>query len=66
MDLAKFATLADLVREAKAEDRRTFAAHEAAQAEWKRANQVLTDRMKVFDEYVAQQKLEAITLEPGA
>ena len=63
MDLKRFAMLAALVREALAEDKRTLSAMEAATTAWKRANETLTDRMKVFNEYVAQQKLEAITLE---
>lgn len=60
MDVEKFNVLAALVREARAKDRETFAEHEAAQSRWKAANQILTERMKVFDDFVAQQKGEAI------
>lgn len=62
VDTEKFNTLAELVREARQKDKEAFAEHERAQAEWKAANQVLTDRMKVFDEFVASQKAEAISL----
>lgn len=63
MDLQKFTVLADLVKQAKEEDRRAFSAYEQAQTDWKRANTILTERMKVFDDFVAQQKNEAIALD---
>lgn len=53
MDIDKFKTLSALVREAKEADRKAFDAMEAARAEWKKANEVLTDRVKVLDGYVA-------------
>ena len=66
MDIEKYNVLASLVRDARAEDRRTFAAHEQAQQAWKAANLILTERQKVFDDYVNQQKAEAITLPKDA
>jgi hypothetical protein len=62
MDTDKFKALANLVREAKQADADAFKLMEAAKAEWKKTNEVLTDRMKVFDEFVNSQKAEAISL----
>jgi len=66
VDIEKYNVLASLVRDARAEDRQTFAAHEQAQQAWKAANLILTERQKVFDDYVNQQKAEAITLPKDA
>lgn len=63
MNLDKFNTLADLVREARTADKLAFDAMEAAKAEWKRANETLTERQKVLDGYVAQSVAEAIRVE---
>ena len=60
MDIQKFNALAELVREAKAEDVRTFNLLQHATAEWKAANALLTDRLKVFDAFVSQQKTKAL------
>lgn len=61
MDLNKFNVLAELVREARVADREATAVLEAARSAWTAANAVLTDRHKVFDEFVNQQKSEAIS-----
>lgn len=55
-----FETLAKLVVEARLEDAAKFQSMERATAEWKVANAVLTDRMKVLDSYIADQKNKAI------
>lgn len=62
MDVEKFNVLAELVREAKAEDQRLLEESNLAQTRWKNANARLTERMKVFDDFVASQKSEAIAL----
>jgi len=62
MDVEKFMVLATLVKEARAADKAAFDVMEETKAAWKKANEVLTDRMKVFDEFVASQKSEAISL----
>ena len=59
----KFNSLAELVRESKIREKELFAAHQAAQSAWKEANTQLTERMKVFDSYVDQIKLETLQLE---
>ena len=63
MDLDKFNALAELVKEAKIKDKEAFVLMESTKAEWKKANEVLTDRMKVFDEFVSSQKSEATLCE---
>lgn len=59
----KFETLAALVRESRQKDAEAASALAAAQAEWKEINDILTDRMKVLDAYIAQVKSEAIARE---
>jgi hypothetical protein len=63
IDIEKYNTLAAIVREARETDRLSFQKMEAATADWKAANAVLTDRMKVFDGYIAQCKAEDISVE---
>ena len=58
LDPNKYNTLATLAREAKEEDKRAFDAMEEAKAVWKKANETLTDRMKVLDGYLNQCKSE--------
>jgi len=58
LDPVKYATLTALVRDARAEDAKAFKAMEAANAAWKDANAILTDRNKVLDGYIAQVKAE--------
>lgn len=57
-----FVTLANLVREARVEDQRTLDALNAATTKWKAANAVLTDRLKVLDSYLLDQKNRATSL----
>lgn len=59
MDIDKFNVLTELVREAKNEDTRTFQAMEAANAAWKAANKVLSERLDVLNGYVQQNISEA-------
>lgn len=61
MDLDKFNTLAELVREARLADKAAFDAMGLATAAWKSANETLTARQKVLDGYVAQSVAEAIS-----
>ena len=49
----KFTALAELIREAKAEDKRTLAELDAATTLWKAANKTLTERVSVLNAYVA-------------
>lgn len=58
MDIKKYSTLAELTREARAMERAAFSKMEEAKAEWKRANDELTNRIKVLDGYIAQSKAE--------
>lgn len=58
MDLKKYEALAALVRDARKLDKAAFDKMEAASAEWKAANAILTDRLKVLDGYIAQAKNE--------
>lgn len=62
MDIEKFNALANLVLDAKIKDKEALDKMNQATSDWKAANYILTDRMKVFDEYVASQKSEAISL----
>jgi hypothetical protein len=61
-DAEKFAMLAELVRQARSEDRRTFAEMQRTKEVWSEANKILTERQSVMDKWVAQQVAEAITL----
>jgi hypothetical protein len=58
MDINKYNVLAELVREARAADKDLAAKMEQARLAWKTANEVLTERQKVFDDYVAGCKNE--------
>lgn len=62
MDVEKFAALTELVREARAEDQRTLQTMNEATTAWKAANAVLTDRIKVLNEWVASQVNQATAL----
>lgn len=57
-DPEKYAALTALVRESRAADKAAFVEMEAAKARWKSANEMLTERMKVLDGYLAQVKSE--------
>lgn len=57
-----FHTLAKLVREARIEDKRTLDIMTQATADWKAANALLTDRIKVLDGYLNDQKNRATAL----
>lgn len=63
MDLEKFKVLTDLIKDAKLKDKETFKIMSDATTAWKAANQVLTDRNKVFDEFVSSEKAQATALE---
>jgi hypothetical protein len=58
MDIKKYDALADLVREAREADTAAIKALEAARETWLAANEILTDRLKVFDHFVSESKLE--------
>jgi len=62
MDLEQFNALASLVRLARIADHSALVKLNQATDDWKHANQVLTDRLKVFDEFVASSKAEAISI----
>lgn len=63
MDLDQFYALANLVREAREKDRDLFEKLEKARAEWKAANEELTERGKVFDSWIAEQKNKACAID---
>jgi hypothetical protein len=52
IDPDKLSVLTELVREARANDRKTFESYEKSTVEWKAANRILTERKKVLDDYV--------------
>jgi hypothetical protein len=52
MDLNKYQVLLDLAKEARIKDRETFDEMERTKAEWKKANEILTERNKVLKDYV--------------
>jgi hypothetical protein len=54
IDTEKYQTLTALVREAKVKDKETLEAMEKANAEWKAANAILTDRIKVLKDWLTQ------------
>lgn len=62
MDIEKYNTLVELVRDAKAKDRDAHDDMVNKTAEWKKVNTILTDRLKVLDEYISSCKNEAISI----
>lgn len=62
MDLDKFKALTDLVKQAKEEDQSTLEELKLAEANWKNANAKLTDRMKVLDGFITDEKNQAIAI----
>jgi len=59
----RFNALSSLVREARIEDARTCQAMAIATDRWKEANRILTDRLKVLNDYVAQRVNEATRID---
>jgi hypothetical protein len=62
MDLDKFKALTELVKQAKQEDQSALEALKLAEANWKNANAKLTDRLKVLDGFIADEKNQAIAI----
>lgn len=54
MDINKYNTLIELVREAKVLDTEAFDKAEKASIDWKAANKMLTERTQVLNDYVRQ------------